>query len=169
VDWPESGPGAPRGCGRIKLRKIQAGADDFTAVLFIEMPLLVLFAVAPAIRLSMPLEPAMSLPFVNRDGPQRLFNLAQRSRSSATSLKRAAVMHDGAADHTENRLQHGPLRMMQSAFAQHIVATPTPLVWLWQSGDRVSLLAQSIVFPDSRDNLLVRDFMGIQHRDDFVV
>jgi len=60
VGWPESGPDAPRGCSRIKLRKIQAG--DFPAMLLCQLPQFVLFAVAPAIRLSMTLEPTMALP-----------------------------------------------------------------------------------------------------------
>ena len=58
----------------------------------------------------------LPLPFVERNRPERLFDLAQFPRSSATTLEIAAVMHDDIADHLEDRLKSWPILAVKSAF-----------------------------------------------------
>ena len=103
------------------------------------------------------------LPFLERNRPERLFDLAQLPRSSATALEIAVVMHDDAANHFKNRFKGLPIWTIQSTFTQRVIATPPALVGLFQRYDLVTILPQGLEFASGGAYLPVLEIMRIEH------
>jgi hypothetical protein len=99
----------------------------------------------------------LSLPFVNRNGPEWLLDFHELFSPTATAPKVGTLAHNDNADDGENRFEYRTIAPRGGVLAEHVDAAPSALDGLIELDNLVTPLGEGVVFADGSDHLAVRE------------